>query len=59
MLRKFLRLEDPEAPLYGRHRREIFLERFTVQQAIGFLKAGSANSAYGSRGPSWKRPWTS
>ncbi len=40
VLREFLRLEDPEAPLYGRHRREIFLERFTTQQALGFLEAG-------------------
>ena len=40
VLREFLRLEDPEAPLYGRHRREIFLGGFTAQQALGFLKAG-------------------
>lgn len=40
VLGEFLRLEDPEAPLYGRYRREIFLERFTPRQALGFLKAG-------------------
>ena len=40
VLREFLRLEDPGAPLYGRYRREILLERFTPQQALGFLEAG-------------------
>ncbi|MCE4600440.1 MAG: ATP-binding protein [Desulfurococcales archaeon] len=40
VLREFLRLEDPRAPLYGRHRREIPLERFTTQQSLGFLETG-------------------
>ncbi|NPA97245.1 MAG: ATP-binding protein [Crenarchaeota archaeon] len=40
VLRDFLRLEDPEAPLFGRARREIGLERFSVEQSEEFLRRG-------------------
>ena len=40
LLYKFLRVNDPEAPLYGRARNEIFLSNFTVEQSIDFLIKG-------------------
>ncbi|MHB1830371.1 MAG: AAA family ATPase [Candidatus Micrarchaeaceae archaeon] len=40
MLKEFLRYEDTEAPLYGRFRNEIYLNRFTKEEGIGFLKRG-------------------
>ena len=40
MLREFLRLEEPGAPLYGRYRREVGVERFDRATSLGFLRAG-------------------
>ncbi len=40
VLRDFLKLDDPRAPLYGRHVREIMLRRFTQEQSMLFLKNG-------------------
>ena len=40
VLRDFLKFEDPRAPLYGRYRREVRLERFSEETSMGFLKAG-------------------
>ncbi len=40
VLREFLRIDDPKAPLYGRYRREIYLDRFTREQSIDFLIQG-------------------
>jgi hypothetical protein len=46
MLKEFLRYENVEAPLYGRFRNEIYLNRFAKDEAIAFLKQGfrEANS---------------
>ena len=44
MLKEFLRYEDAEAPLYGRFRNEIYLNRFTKEEAVGFLKKGFAET---------------
>ena len=40
LLRDFLRVEDPQAPLYGRYIHEIKLENFTENQSIAFLEEG-------------------
>lgn len=40
VLREFLRLENPKAPLYGRYRREIVLERYSREQSLEFLEKG-------------------
>ncbi len=40
VLRDFLRIEDAKAPLYGRYRREIYLERFDERKSTDFLLAG-------------------
>ncbi len=40
VLRDFLRIDDPEAPLFGRYRREIYVDRFSAEQSIGFLVEG-------------------
>ncbi len=40
VLREFLRLEDPKAPLFGRYRREIYVGRFTRDESIDFLARG-------------------
>ncbi len=40
VLRDFLRIEDPKAPLFGRYRREIYLDRFNSIQSQEFLKTG-------------------
>ncbi len=40
MLKEFLRYEDAQAPLYGRLRNEIYLNRFTKDAAIDFLGRG-------------------
>ncbi len=40
MLKEFLRYEDAQAPLYGRLRNEIYLNRFTKAAGIDFLKQG-------------------
>ncbi len=40
VLRDFLRLDDPEAPLYGRYVREIMLRKFTPKQSREFLEKG-------------------
>ncbi len=44
MLREFLRYEDTEAPLYGRFRNEIYLNRFTKEEGFGFLRRGFKES---------------
>jgi len=40
VLRDFLKLDDPKAPLYGRYVREIILNKFTPEQSREFLKKG-------------------
>jgi len=40
VLRGFLSLEDPSSPLFGRPRLEIALDRFTQEEALGFLEKG-------------------
>ena len=40
MLRDFLRLEDPKAPLFGRFHRDIFLDRFDEKTSIEYLTRG-------------------
>ncbi len=40
MLKEFLRYEDTDAPLYGRFRNEIYLNRFTKGEGIAFLRHG-------------------
>ncbi|AFL65938.1 AAA family ATPase [Desulfurococcus amylolyticus] len=40
VLKDFLRLENPESPLYGRYRREIVLERYTRDKSLEFLEKG-------------------
>ena len=42
MLRDFLKMDDPRAPLFGRYRREVVIERFTRDQSRGFLRRGFA-----------------
>ncbi len=40
MLRRFLRLEDPSSPLYGRYAYEVEVRRFTKEQSKEFLVRG-------------------
>jgi len=40
LLREFLRVDDPEAPLFGRYRREVLVSRFSREQSTGFLIEG-------------------
>ena len=40
VLREFLRIDDAKAPLFGRYRREIFVDRFTREQSLDFLRQG-------------------
>jgi len=40
LFKDFLRLSDPQAPLFGRYRREILVGRFTRHQSIDFLYRG-------------------
>jgi len=40
LLYRFLRVEDPSSPLYGRVRREITLGNFTREQSLDFLRKG-------------------
>ncbi len=40
VLRDFLRLDDPKAPLFGRYRREIYVGRFTKDESMDFLVQG-------------------
>ena len=40
VLRDFLRLEDPRAPLFGRYRREILVDRFSRETGVDFLARG-------------------
>ncbi len=40
VLRDFLKIDDPKAPLFGRYRREIYVDRFSVKQSTGFLIDG-------------------
>ncbi|MGC8607765.1 MAG: AAA family ATPase [Vulcanisaeta sp.] len=40
MVYRFLRLNDPDSPLFGRAMYEVFIKPFTREQAIKFLKAG-------------------
>ena len=42
LLKDFLRIDDPRAPLFGRYRREVVVERFSRDQSIGFLRRGFA-----------------
>jgi AAA+ ATPase superfamily predicted ATPase len=42
LLRDFLKLDSEDSPLRGRVRREIFLDRFTNEQSMKFLKRGFA-----------------
>lgn len=47
LLMDFIGIENSRSPLYGRVREEIVLERFSEDQAIGFLEAGF--NEYGMR----------
>jgi hypothetical protein len=40
LLHHFLGVEDPEAPLYGRHRKEIKLGKLDEKKSRGFLREG-------------------
>lgn len=40
MLRDFLKVEDPLSPLYGRHVREIIVDRFSKEESREFLARG-------------------
>jgi len=40
MLNNFLKIEDQESPLFGRYLREVFIDRFTREQSIEFLRFG-------------------
>lgn len=40
VLRDFLRIDDPEAPLYGRYIREIYVDRFSREVSLDFLRRG-------------------
>lgn len=40
LLHDFLGIDDPEAPLYGRHREEVTLERFSEEKSRDFLLKG-------------------
>jgi len=40
ILKDFMRLNDPNAPLYDRYRREIYIDRFTKEQSTNFLIKG-------------------
>ncbi len=40
VLREFLRVDDAKAPLFGRYRREIYVDRFTREQSLNFLRQG-------------------
>lgn len=40
MLKNFLKYDDVDAPLYGRFRNEIFLNRFTKEESMHFLSRG-------------------
>ncbi|MCD6488342.1 MAG: ATP-binding protein [Desulfurococcales archaeon] len=40
VLREFLRIDDARAPLYGRYRREIYVDRFSRDQSMDFLRQG-------------------
>lgn len=40
VLKEFLKVNKPESPLYGRYRREIYLDRFSKEQSITYLVNG-------------------
>lgn len=40
VLRDFLKFDDPSAPLYGRHYREVILNRFNYETSMEFLRKG-------------------
>ncbi len=40
VLRDFLKLTNPKAPLYGRYVEEIYIDRFSPEKSLSFLKAG-------------------
>ncbi len=40
VLKEFLRVDDPKAPLFGRYMREIYVDRFTREQSMDFLIQG-------------------
>ncbi len=40
LLREFLKVNDPKAPLYGRYMREVYVDRFSRDQSIDFLVQG-------------------
>jgi AAA+ ATPase superfamily predicted ATPase len=44
LLRDFLKLDSEDSPLRGRVRREVFLDRFTNEQSMEFLKKGFAEA---------------
>ncbi|WP_243671580.1 ATP-binding protein [Vulcanisaeta sp. JCM 16161] len=39
-LRDFLRIDDPEAPLYGRYIKEVYVDRFSKDASLDFLRRG-------------------
>jgi AAA+ ATPase superfamily predicted ATPase len=40
VLRDFLRIDEPGAPLFGRYRREVYVDRFTEEESFDFLHRG-------------------
>ena len=42
VLRDFLRVEDPEAPLFGRYVKEVYVDRFSRDASLDFLRRGFA-----------------
>ncbi len=44
MLKDFLRYDDSKAPLYGRFRNEVYLNRFEKEESMDFLRKGFLES---------------
>jgi len=40
LLYRFLKIDDPKSPIYGRVRHEIFLKNFTREMSLDFLRKG-------------------
>ena len=40
VLREFLRIDNPKAPIFGRYRREVYVDRFSREQSVDFLTQG-------------------
>ena len=42
VLRDFLRVKDPEAPLFGKYIKEVYVDRFSRDASLNFLRRGFA-----------------